>query len=108
MTTHRFLGRRSRALSAAAAALALSLTACQTANDRLLGVTDPDIINPNDIVNADGAVALANGTIGTFRSITGGGESTWLFGGLLADEWSTSSTFIQNDETDQRVIQDFN
>ena len=108
MTTYRFLGRRSRALSAAAAALALSLTACQTANDRLLGVTDPDIINPNDIVNADGAVALANGTIGTFRSITGGGESTWLFGGLLADEWSTSSTFIQNDETDQRVIQDFN
>jgi hypothetical protein len=108
MTTYRFLGRRSRALGAAAAALALSLTACQTANDRLLGVTDPDIINPNDIVNADGAVALANGTIGTFRSITGGGESTWLFGGLLADEWSTSSTFIQNDETDQRVIQDFN
>lgn len=108
MTTHRILGRRSRALSAAAAALAFSLTACQTANDRLLGVTDPDIINPNDIVNADGALALANGTIGTFRSITGGGESTWLFGGLLADEWSTSSTFIQNDETDQRRIQEFN
>lgn len=108
MTTSRFLGRRSRALSAAAAALALSLSACQTANDRLLGVTDPDIINPNDIVNADGAFALANGAIGTFRSITGGGESTWMFGGLLADEWSTSSTFIQNDETDQRVIQEFN
>lgn len=108
MTTYRFLGRRSRSLGVAAAALALSLSACQSANDRLLGVTDPDIISPNDIVNADGAVALANGAIGTFRSITGGGESTWLFGGLLADEWSTSSTFIQNDETDQRVIQDFN
>lgn len=108
MTTYRYLGRRSRVLGAAAAALALSLTACQTANDRLLGVTDPDIINPNDIVNADGAIALANGAIGTFRSITGGGESTWLFGGLLADEWSTSSTFIQNDETDQRRIQEFN
>ena len=108
MTTQFFRGRRSRALGVAAAALALSLTACQTANDRLLGVTDPDIINPSDIVSADGAVALANGAIGTFRSITGGGESTWLFGGLLADEWSTSSTFIQNDETDQRVIQEFN
>jgi len=108
MTTYRFLGRRSRSLGVAAAALALSLSACQSANDRLLGVTDPDIISPNDIVNADGAVALANGAIGTFRSITGGGESTWLFGGLLADEWSTSSTFIQNDETDQRIIQDFN
>ena len=108
MTTYRYLGRRSRVLGAAAAALALSLTACQSANDRLLGVVDPDIINPTDIVNADGALALANGAIGTFRATTGGGESTWLFGGLLADEWSTSSTFIQNDETDQRVIQEFN
>ena len=31
-------------------------------------------------------------------------ESTWLFGGLLVDEWATSSTFVQNDETDQRSI----
>lgn len=108
MNTSFFRGRGSRALGVAAATLALSLSACQTANDRLLGVTDPDIINPTDIVSADGAVALANGAIGTFRTITGGGESTWLFGGLLADEWSTSSTFIQNDETDQRVIQEFN
>ena len=108
MTTYRYLGRRSRVLGAAAAALALSLTACQSANDRLLGVVDPDIINPTDIVNADGAVALGNGAIATFRATTAGGESTWLFGGLLADEWSTSSTFIQNDETDQRVVQEFN
>lgn len=106
MTLTRFLGRRSLGRSAALlAAAALTLTACQQANDRLLGVTDPDIIFPGDLERADGAVALGNGTIGTFRSITGGGESTWLFGGLLADEWSTSSTFIQNDETDQRQIQ---
>jgi len=104
MTTLRISGRRSLGV----ASLALTLAACQTANDRLLGVVDPDIINPGDIVNADGAAALANGAIGTFRSITGGGESTWLFGGLLADEWSTSSTFIQNDETDQRLIPEFN
>lgn len=109
MTTNRQLGRRTlgRTLGAGTA-LALSLTACSEANTRLLGVTDPDIISPTDIVNADGAVALGNGAISTFRSITGGGESTWLFGGLLADEWSTSSTFIQNDETDQRFIQEFN
>ena len=108
MTSRIFLGRRSLSRAAAALTLALAGTACQTANDRLLGVTDPDIINPGDIVNADGAVALGNGTIATFRAITGGGESTWLFGGLLADEWSTSSTFIQNDETDQRLIPEFN
>jgi hypothetical protein len=28
-----------------------------------------------------------------------------MFGGLLADEWATSSTFVQNQETDQRSIQ---
>ncbi len=91
-----------------ALSLTLSAVACQGANDRLLQVTDPDIINPSDVVSAEAAVALANGAIGTFRSITGGGESTWMFGGLLADEWSTSSTFIQNDETDQRFIQENN
>jgi len=89
-------------------ALAISATACQEVNNQLLQVTDPDIINPSDVVSPEAAVAVANGAIATFRSTTGAGESTWLFGGLLADEWSTSSTFIQNDETDQRQIQEFN
>lgn len=89
-------------------ALAMSATACQEANKQFLQVTDPDIINPSDVVSPEAAVAVANGAIATFRSVTGAGESTWLFGGLLGDEWSTSSTFIQNDETDQRQIQEFN
>ncbi len=88
-----------------ALALTMSAVACQSANDKLLQVVDPDIINPSDVVSAEAAVAVANGAINTFRSITGGGESTWMFGGLLVDEWSTSSTFIQNDETDQRITQ---
>ncbi|WP_373065333.1 hypothetical protein [Gemmatimonas sp.] len=89
-------------------ALAMSATACQEANNQFLNVVDPDIINPADVVSPEAAVAVANGAIATFRTTTGAGESTWLFGGLLADEWSTSSTFIQNDETDQRQIQEFN
>lgn len=89
-------------------ALAMSATACQEANKQFLQVTDPDIINPSDVVSPEAAVAVANGAIATFRTTTGAGESTWLFGGLLGDEWSTSSTFIQNDETDQRQIQEFN
>ena len=109
MTMHRLSGPRAlgRRLGAGAA-LALALAGCQGANDRLLGVVDPDVINPSDVSNADAAVALGNGVLATFNSITGGGESTWLFGGLLVDEWSTSSTFIQNDETDQRLIPEFN
>lgn len=109
MTSFRILGRRpfSRIVGAGAA-LALTLSACSEANERLLGVVDPDIINPQDINNADAAIALGNGALDQFRRITGGGESSWLFGGLLADEWSTSSTFIQNDETDQRRIAENN
>jgi len=71
----------------------------------LLEATDPDLINPVDVESPEGAAALRIGALERFRDMTGGNESTWLFGGLLADEWSTSSTFVQNDETDQRLIQ---
>jgi starch-binding outer membrane protein, SusD/RagB family len=97
-----------RRVRTGALAMLLLAGACAEANERLLQVTDPDLVNPGDAASAEGAVGLANGTINTFRSITSSDESTWLFGGLLADEWSTSSTFIQNDETDQRTIQEFN
>ncbi len=107
MTTYDL--RFTRCTVRATAALALVLTgACAEANERLLQVTDPDIINPSDAASEEGATAIANGVVATFRTITGGGESSWLFGGLLVDEWSTSSTFIQNDETDQRGVQEFN
>lgn len=94
------LARASRILMAG-----VLFAGCQEANDRFLNVVDPDIINASDVSSAESAVALANGVVGTFKGMTGGGESTWMFGGLLADEWSTSSTFIQNDETDQRRVQ---
>ena len=76
--------------------------------DTILEATDPDLINPPDTRNAEGAQAVYFGAVNRLRQITGGtgGEgSVWLFGGLLADEWATSSTFVQNDETDQRNIQ---
>ena len=79
------------------------LTACST--DSLLQAPDPDLVTPQTVTSAEGANAVYIGALDRFRTTTGGGESTWLFGGLLADEWSTSSTFIQNDETDQRRIQ---
>jgi hypothetical protein len=89
-------------------AVLLSASACGSVADTLLEATDPDLINPDDIRSREGALALAYGTLDRFGESTGGAESTWLFGGLLADEWSTSSTFVQNDETDQRSIQENN
>lgn len=88
-------------------AIALLLAGC-TGADTILEAVDPDLINPPDTRSAEGAQAIYFGALDRLRQITGGtgGEgSTWLFGGLLADEWSTSSTFVQNDETDRRSIQ---
>jgi len=85
------------------AALLVVSPACST--DSILEVEDPDLILPSNVNSLTGARAVANGAIGRFINITAGAEGTWLYGGLLTDEWSTSSTFIQNDETDQRKVQ---
>ncbi len=95
--------RRVKGVSTAVA-IALMATACSV-TDSLLEVEDPDIIPPGIIIGSEAALGLANGANSAFRNITGGSESMWLFGGLLTDEWSTSSTFPQNDETDQRRVQ---
>jgi hypothetical protein len=109
MIPYKTLGGRVRAaFGVAAVALVPMLVACSDVTDNLLEATDPDIISPENAQSAEGALAQYNGALERLKSITGGtgGEgSTWLFGGLLADEWSTSSTFVQNDETDQRDIQ---
>lgn len=84
---------------------AAGLTACSTVKDNLLEAIDPDIIDPSSVQSAAGATAVRNGALSRLRNATADGESSWLFGGLLVDEWATSSTFVQNDETDQRSIQ---
>lgn len=104
--TRTFFGGRTAGLIATLAATVC--LACSSVTDSLLEATDPDLINPAATGSIEGARALANGTISRLTGITAGQESTWLFGGLLADEWATSSTFVQNDETDQRKIQENN
>jgi hypothetical protein len=90
------------------AALAVGIVSCSSVTDSLLEVEDPDLINPENTNSSPGSLAVANGTLGRLRDVTVGSESTWLFGGLLVDEWGTSSTFIQNDEADWRKVQDNN
>jgi hypothetical protein len=99
----RFGGRATWTL-ATGALLAVS-PACSSVTDSLLEVEDPDLIMPTNVNSLPGARAVANGALGRFRSATAGSEGTWMYGGLLTDEWTTSSTFIQNDETDQRKVQ---
>jgi hypothetical protein len=95
-------GRRGGFAAVAAAFLAVACHGSIT--DTALHVVNPTVIDPGVLANADGANALRTGALARLRDIAGGTESTWLFGGLLGDEWQTSSTFIQNDEADERQI----
>jgi len=99
----RFGGRAVTTL--AALGLLVGAPACSSITDSILEVEDPDLIMPGNVNSLPGARAVANGALGRFITITAGGEGSWLYGGLLTDEWVTSSTFIQNDETDQRKVQ---
>jgi starch-binding outer membrane protein, SusD/RagB family len=88
--------------AAAVFATAAGIAGCSNLKDDLLEAPDPDIIDPSSVQSAAGANAVRIGALSRLRGLAAGTESTWLFGGLLADEWSTSSTFVQNDETDER------
>jgi starch-binding outer membrane protein, SusD/RagB family len=82
-----------------------AFSACDT--ERILDATDPDLINPENLNSPDGAEAVRIGAMRRWVLTTAGpnsngNESTWLFGGLLVDEWATASTFVQNDEVDTR------
>jgi hypothetical protein len=94
---------RTRLASVVFAAGALGLGACSP--DEILEVVDPDIVDPTTISNAAGANALRAGALARFNTATSGAESLFLYGGLLADEFRSSDTFSQRDETDQRRIQ---
>lgn len=100
--------RRGVGYAALAVVLSAGAFACSQITDPILETEDPDLIMPSNVNSLPGARAVANGALGRFLSITAGSEGMWLYGGLLADEWATSSTFIQNDETDQRKVQELN
>ena len=93
----------------AAALAGAALLGCDSVKTALLEAPDPDIIDPGNVQSASGANAVRLGALAQLRLMTSGSgnagtEGTWLLGGLVADEWSTSSTFVQNDEADERSI----
>jgi hypothetical protein len=95
---------RNRARWIAVVAASLALTACDVKQE-LLEPQNPGLIDPGQVDNADAADALRIGALGSLKSQMGGGETMWMFGGLLTDEWKSADTFLQRNETDQRVVQ---
>lgn len=70
----------------------------------LVRATDPDVIGVGLVASPSGANALRLGALGRFNANTTGGESMFLYNGLLGDEFGASDTFTQRIETDQRVF----
>jgi hypothetical protein len=87
---------------------ALALTACSG----LLDVKSPDVINPKDLQNADGAVAAYSGAIGDFAFANdgdnGGTEGQILVSGVMTDEYIDVETFPTRIEYDSRAISERN
>lgn len=111
-TTTRLVETRRLRRSAGALLLAvlLPLGGCE----RLLKVTDPDIVTPGSANNPEGAAALYTGAVSDFvQAHDGNGDSNTrdglvAFSGLLADEFKVSDTFNERIETDARSIQESN
>ncbi len=96
-------------LGACAAGGLLAAAACESrVTDTLLESTDPDLINPSNLDSPDGADAIRIGALYRFSQSTAGAETIWLFGGELADEFTSTTTFVQNDEADSRSVKDDN
>ena len=97
---------RARWVLAAGVIALLTMGACKNSvTDSLLDAQDPDIIDPNSVNSAEAADALRIGALSRLRTITAGGEGAWMLGGLMTDEWKSGDTFLQRNETDQRLVQ---
>jgi len=93
---------------ALAVALCTPLGAC---ND-LVKVDNPNVIDPGNLNDANGAAALRVGALGDFAFAVdgdgGGTEGQTLVSGLLSDEYRNSDTFGTRQEVDQRAVQPAN
>lgn len=100
--------RRATGAFALASFVVILMAACSSALD----VKDPDVINPGDVNNADGAVAAYNGAIGDFTFANDGDqgaqEGMVLISGVMADEYFDAETFPTRIEYDSRAINENN
>ena len=96
---------RGALVPAALLCLLLPIASCDRLQNDLLEAPDPDIIPPGAVNSPEAADAVRLGALSRLRNMTAGGESVWMLGGLLTDEWKSGDTFLQRNETDQRQVQ---
>src|SRR5438552_3707607 len=90
------------------AAIPLAASACNV-KDQLLEPQQPGLILPGDVTGTTGADGLYVGALGRLKAWTVGGtvnqESLFPMISLMTDEYKSSDTFSQRNETDQRSVQ---
>jgi hypothetical protein len=113
LTTMKLTGHRPRwrrHLVLAGLVVAAMVTASCSAAEKLLDVTDPDIINPTDVNSLEAADAVRLGALNRFALATTGatssnnGDTEFLVSGMLADEWRSSDTFLERNQIDRRSV----
>ena len=78
----------------------------QQSSDELLSPQQPGVIGPGVTCGRDRRRRVCVSARCRCDGATGGGdERCGQLGGLLTDEWKSSDTFSQRNETDQRAIQ---
>lgn len=90
--------------SIARSAVIVAVAASCMSSDEILSVTDPDIINPQDVQSAAGANAVRLGALARLNAAYSGAEGYPLLGGLLVDEWRSGDTFVDRDNIDRRSV----
>src|SRR5437867_3770407 len=105
MMTHFYRARARVTLAAIALGASALAAACWSFKDQLLDPQQPGVIGPDQVSSPTAADALRKGARGRLKTATGGGESIWILGGLITDEWKSGDTFSQRNETDARIIQ---
>lgn len=102
------VGRGLRALPrvALAAAMAISIAACNT--DKLVEVTDPEQLRPEDLTGLGPVPALVNGALRQFSGgYSGfGGDAFLSSSAVLSDEFYYGDTFTTRQAADKRELQD--
>ena len=64
--------------------LTVAVAGCDKLKENLLEAPNPTVIDPSSVQSAAGATAVRNGALSRLRIATADGESSWMFGGLLA------------------------
>src|SRR5436309_9983083 len=96
---------RARLTILASATAVLAVAGCDRVKTELLAPQNPGLVDPSAVASQTAALALRVGAIGRYKQVTNGNgsESTWEYGGTLADEYKNADFSSDRINADQRL-----